>query len=74
MTDPKTRRPEYWRNFAWVMAAGSALMLVGGVVGLVLGGRTSWLNIGLGVIFAGQAVGYFRTYRRTKRERDTGPT
>ena len=40
----------------------------------MLGGRTSWLNIVLGVIFAeGMAVGYFRTYLRTKRERDIGP-
>ncbi|WP_285113737.1 hypothetical protein [Leifsonia sp. fls2-241-R2A-40a] len=68
MTDPSTRRPVYWRNFAWVMTVGAALMFGAGIFGVVIGGATGWLNIGLGVIFTVQAVVNFRQYERAKRQ------
>ena len=69
VTDPRTRRPEFWRNFAWVFASVATLSLVGGVVLVVLGSPTGWINVALGLIFATQSVLYFRLYRRMKRER-----
>ncbi|WP_431220901.1 hypothetical protein [Leifsonia xyli] len=66
MTDPRTRRPEYWRNFAWAFAGVAALSLAGGIVLVVAGSPTGWVNVGLGIIFASQAVLYFRSFRRAK--------
>ncbi|MFE4951611.1 hypothetical protein ACFQ9V_16050 [Leifsonia sp. NPDC056665] len=32
MTDPRTRKPEFWRTLAWVMTVGAFVLLVDGIV------------------------------------------
>lgn len=68
MTDPKTRRPEFWRNLGWLFAAAALVGMVGGIIVVVDGSRTGWLNLGLGVLFAIQSTLYFTHYRRARRE------
>ncbi|MFF9562263.1 hypothetical protein ACF1AJ_02825 [Leifsonia sp. NPDC014704] len=68
MTDPHTRGLRFWRNFAWMFAGVSLLNLVCGVVLVVLGTPTGWVNIALGIIFAGQAILYLWYYRQATRE------
>lgn len=70
MTDPRTRRPEYWRNVGWATAIGALVILVVGICIVVTGGRTGWLDIVLGVIVGSQSILNFRQYLRAKRERD----
>ena len=73
MTDPTTRRPEFWRNMGFVYAAAACLCLIGGVLVISAGVTTGWFGIGLGLLSSVLAVGYFRRYRLAKRERDLGP-
>lgn len=72
MTDPKTRRPEFWRTLGWLFGVASLIGIVGGIFVVAEGNRTGWLNMGLGVLFAVQSVLYFIHYGRAKRERDGG--
>ncbi|WP_285116463.1 hypothetical protein [Leifsonia sp. fls2-241-R2A-40a] len=68
MIDPTTRRPEYWRNFAFLFAAVMVLNLVGGIILVLLGSMSGWINVALGLLFTAQTVMYFRYWRRAKRE------
>jgi uncharacterized membrane protein YhaH (DUF805 family) len=68
VTDPRTRRPEFWRNLGWVFAAAATV----GIIVVIGGSRAGRLNMGLGVFFAVQSVLYFVHYGRAKRERDGG--
>lgn len=72
MTDSKTRRPEFWRDLAWMFAGVVALNLVGGIVLVVLGSPSGWVNVALGLIFTIQTVLYFRYWRSAKRELEDG--
>jgi hypothetical protein len=72
VTDPKTRGPKFWRNFGWLFVGVSLLNLVCGIVLVILGTPTGSVNIALGLIFAPQAVVYFRYWRKTKRELEDG--
>ncbi len=67
MADPKTR-PEFWRNFALLFTGVSLLSVVCGVVLLTLGALSGWINVALGLIFAPQAVMYFRLWRKMKHD------
>ncbi|MFF1572484.1 hypothetical protein ACFVWR_07020 [Leifsonia sp. NPDC058292] len=72
MTDPSARRPEYWRNFAWLFTAVTALNLVGGVILVIVGSASGWINVALGLIFTTQTVMYFRHWRKARRELEGG--
>lgn len=72
VTDPRTRRPEFWRNFAILFAAVLVLNLVGGIVLVALGSMSGWINVALSALFAAQTVMYFRYWRRPKQDRDGG--
>ncbi|ANF30699.1 hypothetical protein A0130_02530 [Leifsonia xyli] len=73
MTDPRTRRPEFWRNIGFVYASAAGLCLLGGILVLFAGITTGWFGIGLGFLSSILAIVYFRHYRRGKRGRDFGP-
>ncbi|MGN7799034.1 hypothetical protein [Leifsonia sp. 22587] len=68
MTDPKTPRPEFWRNLAWGFAGVAALNLVGGIVLVVFGRANGWINVVLGLICVHQTMIYFRLWKKAGRE------
>ncbi|MDR6612613.1 uncharacterized membrane protein YhaH (DUF805 family) [Leifsonia sp. 1010] len=72
MTDPRSRRPEFWRNFAWTFAVAAAVGVTAGIVLLLLGSPSGWINVLLGALIGFQSFTYFRAYRRTRHERDRG--